>query len=91
MYCSLWPIGTVMLMVQVIVLHGDIYVVVVPPTGSYFLVCSRPSFSTVKCYLLVVTCLVVGVLLTEAYWYVVLASTKVTPVGSMKYSSSWCA
>ena len=44
-------IGMVMLMVQVIVLYGDIYVVVVPPTGSYFLVCSRPSFRTVKYYL----------------------------------------
>ena len=50
--------------IQVIVLHGDSYVVVVPPIGSYFLVCSRPSFSTVKYYLRVVACLVVDVLLT---------------------------
>ena len=54
----------VMLMVQVIVLYGDSYVVVVPLTGSYFLVCSRLSFSTAKYYLRVVACLVVDVLLT---------------------------
>ena len=50
-------------MIQVIVLYGDIYIII-PPTGSYFIVCSRPSFSTVKCYLEVVACLVVDVLLT---------------------------
>ena len=33
---------------------GDIYIIIIPPTGSYSLVCSRPSFSTVKYYLGVV-------------------------------------
>ena len=59
------PIG-MLCMIQVIVLYGDIYIIIIPPTGSYLLVCSRPSFSTIKYYLGVeLHGLVVDVLLTE--------------------------